>query len=79
VNDSLARFIRSLAFMVAGGALQPLVDAFLVDLNDRYDPYVIVFYGLLINAVVLLVEEWKSTGIMRTPTPPEAKPEAPLN
>ena len=78
LNDSLMRWLRSLLFMIAGGALQPMIDQLIVDVNDRYDPYIIVFYGLFLNGVVLLVEEIKGTGIARTPEPPSAQLKARL-
>ena len=78
LNDSVMRWVRGFAFMVAGGALQPVVDQLLIDLNDRYDPYLVAAYGLLLNALWLIFEEVKGVGIARTPEPPSAQLKARL-
>lgn len=73
MNDSVARVLRTLAQLIAGGGLTLLFDQFAKDVPTRYAPYVVLGATLLVSVCQNLVEEWKGTGVLRQSSPPAAK------
>ena len=80
MNDSLARVLRTFVQLVAGGGLTLLFDQFAKDVPVRYAPYVVLAATLLVSICQNLAEEWRGQAIIlpRTPTPPDAQPDAPI-
>ena len=50
VPDGLARFLRTLLQMLAGGAFTALFDQVVRDVPTAYQPYLVVCFTLLVNA-----------------------------
>lgn len=58
MSDGMRRFLRGALQIIAGGGLSQLVAQLVLDIPDRYDPY-IVMGGALAGVVAhLALESW---------------------
>ena len=75
MKDWIARIVRTLAQMVAGGGFTLLFDQFVKDISDPYKPYVALAATLLVTFVQNALED---AGVVPTVLKP-ASPPAPAN
>lgn len=68
MNDTTRRIARTLLQLVAGGGLGAFVNQLVLDIPDKYDPYVILASAALVAVAQLLLEEMtgKDIGVART-------------
>ena len=70
MSDSMARIVRTLVQLVAGGGLTLLFDQLAKDVPTRWTPYVVLGATLLVTICQNLVEQWRGAGILRPASPP---------
>lgn len=70
MNDSLARVTRTVLQLVAAGGLYALTQQIADDVPDRYAPYVLLAYTLIVTVSQNLVEQWTGKGLLRPNSPP---------
>lgn len=63
MNDSARRILRTLIQLVAGGALGSLANQIVLDVPDRYDPYILLVSAAVAAIAQIVYEEWKQTDI----------------
>lgn len=73
MSDSVARILRTIAQLIAGGLLTAFINQVITDVPAAYAPYVVLVSTLAVTICQNLVEEWKGQGILRPSSPPAPK------
>lgn len=63
MNDSARRILRTLIQLIAGGALGSLATQIVLDVPDRYDPYILLASAAIAAIAQIVIEEWRKTDI----------------
>lgn len=82
MTDSVARILRTLVQLIAGGLLTAFVDQVIKDIDPTYAPYVVIAATALVTICQNLVEQWKGQGLFRPASPPApatVEPVAPVS
>ena len=68
MNDSARRILRTLIQLIAGGALGSLATQIVLDVPDRYDPYILLASTAITAIAQIVIEDWrgKDIGVKRT-------------
>ena len=70
MNDSLARVVRTILQLIAAGGLYAITQQIADDVPDRYAPYVLLGYTLLVAIAQNIIEQASGKGILRPDSPP---------
>lgn len=72
MKDWIARIVRTLAQMIAGGGFTLLFDQFVKDIDPKWQPYVALGATLFVTFVQNMLEEAKKVPILLKPSSPPA-------
>lgn len=78
MNDSLARVLRTIAQLVAGGALTVVYDQLVHSLDPKWAGVAALIFTMIVSICQNFVEERTGTGLMRQSSPPAAKAADPI-
>lgn len=70
MKDWVARIVRTLAQMIAGGGFTLLFDQFVKDIDLKWQPYVALGATLLVTFVQNLLEDATGKAILKPASPP---------
>lgn len=63
MSDSTRRILRTIIQLVAGGALGSLATQVVLDVPDRYDPYILLLSAAITAIAQIVIEEWRGADI----------------
>lgn len=69
MNDALARIIRTVLQLIAGGGLTALFLQIADDVNDSYKPYIVLASTGLVALAQIAVEELTGKALLRNASP----------
>lgn len=64
MGDGMRRFVRGALQIIAGGGLAGLANQLVLDIPDRYDPYVIMAGSVAGTVAWLALEAWFGTDLV---------------
>lgn len=73
MKDWLARAVRTLMQLVAGGALTALVNQFAADIDPQWTPYVLAGFTLLVAFAQNMIEDQTGKALLKPDSPPASK------
>jgi len=78
MSDSVARILRTIAQLIAGGALTVAYNAWVKDLDPQWAGFATILFTLLVTVCQNVVEEHVGQGILRPESPPAPKKVEPV-